>query len=280
MYSKPWGNQKPCYLYGNLAKAKRVVLVARIIAVANQKGGVGKTTTTINLAASMAELGRRVLLIDMDPQGNATMGCGVNKSQVELSSYDVLVDGCDPVGAIVKQEKIKLDVLPSNIDLAAAEVHLLAIDHRESRLKNAIDKLSAGYDYVFIDCPPSMNMLTINALVAADSVLVPMQCEYFALEGLSSLMDTLKQVRESVNATLSLEGLLRTMFDGRSRLTRDVSDQLTTHFSDRVFGTVIPRNIRLAEAPSFGLPAIYYDKSSRGAIAYMDLARELDKKHN
>ncbi len=253
--------------------------MARIIAVANQKGGVGKTTTSINLAASVAELGRRVLLIDMDPQGNATMGCGVDKSLVELSCYDVLVDGCDPATAVISQGEIKVDVLPGNIDLAAAEVHLLEIDNRESRLKKAIGQLADGYDYVFIDCPPSMNMLTINALVAADSVLVPMQCEYFALEGLSSLMDTLKQVRESVNAALSLEGLLRTMFDGRSRLTRDVSDQLMTHFSDRVFDTVIPRNIRLAEAPSFGLPAIYYDKSSRGAVAYMDLARELDSKH-
>lgn len=254
--------------------------MARIIAVANQKGGVGKTTTTINLAASMAKLGRRVLLIDMDPQGNATMGCGVDKSKVELSSYDVLIEGSDPADAVVCRTEINLDVLPSNIDLAAAEVHLLDIERRESRLKNAIGPLVSTYDYVFIDCPPSMNMLTINALVAADSVLVPMQCEYFALEGLSSLMDTLKQVRESVNAELSLEGLLRTMFDGRSRLTRDVSEQLQAHFSDRVFDTVIPRNIRLAEAPSFGLPAIFYDKSSRGAVAYMDLARELDNKHN
>jgi chromosome partitioning protein len=215
----------------------------------------------------------------MDPQGNATMGCGVDKAAVELSCYDVLLEGCDPACAVVSPERIKLDVLPSNIDLAGAEVHLLEVDNRESRLKIAIRRLAGQYDYVFIDCPPSMNMLTINALVAADSVLVPMQCEYFALEGLSSLMDTLKQVRESVNAQLSLEGLLRTMFDGRSRLTRDVSEQLMAHFSDRVFDTVIPRNIRLAEAPSFGLPAILYDKNSRGALAYMDLARELDAKY-
>jgi len=254
--------------------------LAKIIAVANQKGGVGKTTTSINLAASMAELGRRVLLIDMDPQGNATMGCGVDKKNVELSCYDVLLDDCDPVSAVVSPDKLKNDVLPSNMDLAGAEVHLLEADHRETRLKTALAKLVDDYDYMFIDCPPSMNMLTINALVASDSVLVPMQCEYFSLEGLSSLMDTLKQVRASVNKQLSLEGLLRTMFDGRSRLTRDVSEQLTTHFSDRLFTTVIPRNIRLAEAPSFGLPAIIYDKSSRGAIAYMELARELDKKYN
>jgi len=217
--------------------------------------------------------------VDMDPQGNATMGSGVDKAQVELSCYDVLLEGCDAARAVLSPDGLKHDVLPSNMDLAGAEVHLLDVEDRESRLKNAIRRLAAEYDYVFIDCPPSMNMLTINALVAADSVLVPMQCEYFALEGLSSLMDTLKKVRESVNKQLSLEGLLRTMFDGRSRLTRDVSEQLMTHFADRVFETVVPRNIRLAEAPSFGLPAILYDKNSRGAVAYMDLARELDGKY-
>ncbi|MEH6502652.1 MAG: AAA family ATPase [Cycloclasticus sp.] len=252
--------------------------MARIIAVANQKGGVGKTTTSINLAASMAELGRRVLLVDMDPQGNATMGCGVDKKNVELSCYDVLLEDCDPEHAVVRPENLKNDVLPSNMDLAGAEVHLLAAENRENRLKLSIDKVANRYDFVFIDCPPSMNMLTINALVAADSVLVPMQCEYFALEGLSSLMDTLKQVRETVNSELKLEGLLRTMVDTRSRLTREVSEQLMTHFSDRVFETTIPRNVRLAEAPSYGLPAILYDKNSSGAIAYMNLARELDKK--
>lgn len=253
--------------------------MARIIAVANQKGGVGKTTTSINLAASMAELGRRVLLVDMDPQGNATMGSGVDKQDIELSCYDVLLEDCDPLQAVVSSQTIKHQVLPSNMDLAGAEVHLLEAVDRDRRLKKAIGILADNYDYIFIDCPPSMNMLTINALVAADSVLVPMQCEYFALEGLSSLMDTLKQVQETVNKNLSLEGLLRTMFDGRSRLTREVSEQLTAHFSDRLFETIVPRNVRLAEAPSFGLPAILYDKSSRGAQAYMDLARELDEKH-
>jgi len=254
--------------------------VARVIAIANQKGGVGKTTTSVNLAASMAELGRRVLLVDMDPQGNATMGSGVNKQELEWSCYDVLLDDCDPSLAVVSSDSIKHHVLPSNMDLAGAEVHLLDIAQRESRLKLALSSLLANYDFIFIDCPPSMNMLTINALVAADSVLVPMQCEYFALEGLSSLMDTLKQVQETVNKKLALEGLLRTMFDGRSRLTQEVSEQLMTHFSDRVFDTVVPRNVRLAEAPSFGLPAILYDKSSRGAQAYMSLARELDEKYD
>lgn len=252
--------------------------MARIIAIANQKGGVGKTTTSINLAASMAELGRRVLLVDMDPQGNATMGCGVDKKNVELSCYDVLLEDCDPGLALIRPENLKNDVLASNMDLAGAEVHLLAVENRENRLKQSLNRIASRYDFVFIDCPPSMNMLTINALVAADSVLVPMQCEYFALEGLSSLMDTLKQVRETANPQLRLEGLLRTMVDTRSRLTREVSEQLMTHFADRVFETTIPRNVRLAEAPSYGLPAILYDKSSSGAIAYMDLARELDKK--
>jgi len=252
--------------------------VTRVIAIANQKGGVGKTTTSINLAASMAELDQSVLLIDLDPQGNASMGSGVDKQSLEFSCYDVLVEGCDLAQALVRPEKIKHDILPSNMDLAAAEVHLLELNDRESRLKKALKKLSGEYDYIFIDCPPSLNMLTINALVAADSVLVPMQCEYFALEGLSSLMDTLKKIRETVNSELQLEGLLRTMFDARSRLTREVDEQLMHHFSDKIFETVVPRNVRLAEAPSFGLPAIMYDKSSRGALAYMALAREIDKK--
>jgi chromosome partitioning protein len=251
----------------------------RIIAIANQKGGVGKTTTSINLAAGVAELGRRVLLIDMDPQGNATMGCGVDKNEVELSCYDVLVEGKSPQDVIVRPESGKVDVMPSNIDLAAAEVHLLSIDKREERLKQAVAGLSDDYDYVFIDCPPSLSMLTVNALVAADSVLVPMQCEYFALEGLSALMNTLKQIRSTVNNTLELEGLLRTMFDNRSRLTRDVNEQLMMHFSDKIFETIVPRNIRLAEAPSFGISIFEYERYSRGAKAYKALAKELDNKY-
>jgi len=252
--------------------------VAKIIAVANQKGGVGKTTTSVNLAASLGELGRRVLLIDMDPQGNATTGCGIDKKTVELSCYDVLLEECDPQEAIIRSDKLSYNVMASNMDLAGAEVHLLAADYRESRLARAIRQLDGQHDYVIIDCPPSMNMLTINALVAANSVLVPMQCEFFSLEGLSSLMDTLKQVQETINPGLILEGLLRTMYDARSRLTRDVSEQLMSHFSDRVFETVIPRNIRLAEAPSFGLPVLQYDKRSSGAKAYIALAQEIDGK--
>jgi len=253
--------------------------MTQIIAVANQKGGVGKTTTSINVAASLAKLGRKVLLVDMDPQGNATMGCGVNKQALDLSSYDVLLEECEPEQAIISPEKIEFSLLPTNIDLTAVDVLLMQMERREHRLKIAFKKIKDNYEYIIVDCPPSLSLLTVNALAASNSVLVPMQCEYFALEGLSALMDTLKQIRETVNSELRLEGLLRTMFDGRSRLTRDVSDQLEEHFTDRLFKAVIPRNIRLAEAPSFGMPALQYDKRSKGALAYMDLARELDKKY-
>lgn len=252
--------------------------MSKIIAVANQKGGVGKTTTSVNLSASLAAIGRRVLLIDMDPQGNATMGCGVNKSQLDYSIFDVLLGDSHVGGAICRIAEPPFDLLPANIDLTGAEIHLMQMDQRESRLSNALNPCRESYDYVFIDCPPSLNMLTVNALVAADSVLVPMQCEYYALEGLSALMDTLKQIRDSVNDRLHLEGLLRTMFDGRSRLTREVAEQLDTHFGERVFSTIVPRNIRLAEAPSYGVPALLYDKNSTGALAYMRLAREMDNK--
>lgn len=253
--------------------------MTQIIAVANQKGGVGKTTTSINVAASLAKLERSVLLVDMDPQGNATMGCGVNKQTLAYSSYDVLLEECEPKDAVVSSENIEFDVLPANIDLTAVDVLLMEMDRREHRLKIAFDKIKQDYEYIVIDCPPSLSLLTVNALAASDSVLVPMQCEYFALEGLSALMDTLMQIRDTVNSELKLEGLLRTMFDRRSRLTRDVSEQLEQHFADRLFEAVIPRNVRLAEAPSFGMPAIRYDKRSKGALAYMDLARELDKKY-
>lgn len=252
--------------------------MSKIIAVANQKGGVGKTTTSVNLAASLAAIGRRVLLIDLDPQGNATMGCGVNKSQVDYSVFDVLLGDSNLSSAISRVPEPPFDLLPANIDLTGAEIHLMQMDGKESRLQNALLGYDQTYDYVLIDCPPSLNLLTVNALVAADSVLVPMQCEYYALEGLSALMDTLKQIRNSVNDRLHLEGLLRTMFDGRSRLAREVAEQLDTHFEDRVFKAIVPRNIRLAEAPSYGVPALLYDKNSTGALAYMRLARELDNK--
>ena len=252
------------------------VAMKRVIAIANQKGGVGKTTTAVNLAASLAATKRRVLLLDLDPQGNATMGSGIDKSQLERSSVDVLLGEVELAAALIPVEPGGYQLLPANQDLTVAEVQLLQMtEGRESKLRNAIASIRETYDVILIDCPPALNMLTVNSLVAADSVLIPMQCEYYALEGLSALLNTVEQIRESVNPTLEMEGILRTMFDPRNNLANEVSAQLITHFGEKVFRTIIPRNIRLAEAPSFGKPVLFHDKESRGALSYLALAGEM-----
>ncbi len=252
--------------------------MAKIFCIANQKGGVGNTTTTVNLAAGLAKVGQRVLLIDLDPQGNATMGSGIDKRQLELSVYDVLLESASIREAVVKTEKCGYDVLSANRELAGAEVELVQLAHRDQRLKNAIALVDADYDFVLIDCPPSLSMLTLNGLCSAHGVIVPMQCEYFALEGLTDLVNTIKQVHANLNKDLKIIGLLRVMFDPRITLQMQVSEQLKAHFGDKVFDTVIPRNVRLAEAPSYGLPGVVFDPSAKGSQAYVEFAREMVKR--
>ncbi len=249
--------------------------MAKIFCVANQKGGVGKTTTTVNLAAGLAKVGQRVLMIDLDPQGNATMGSGVDKRKLPLSVYDVLLESASIREAAVLSEKCGYHVLGANRELAGAEVELVALDHREKRLKTALSEVVADYDFVLIDCPPSLSMLTLNGLCSAHGVIVPMQCEYFALEGLTDLVNTIRRVHANLNRELEIIGLLRVMFDPRITLQQQVAEQLKTHFGDKVFNTVIPRNVRLAEAPSYGLPGVVFDRSSRGAQAYLQFGAEM-----
>ncbi len=252
--------------------------MARIFCVANQKGGVGKTTTTVNLAAGLAQIGQRVLVVDLDPQGNATMGSGIDKRTIELSVYDVLLESATAPEAIRRSEKGGYDLIPANRELAGAEVELVHVERRNERLRKALAAVDPEYQFVLIDCPPSLSLLTLNGLCSAHGVIVPMQCEYFALEGLSDLVNTIKQVHANLNRDLKLIGLLRVMFDPRITLQQQVSEQLKSHFGDKVFDTVIPRNVRLAEAPSYGQPGVVFDPGSKGAQAYVEFAREMARR--
>jgi chromosome partitioning protein len=249
--------------------------MSRIFCIANQKGGVGKTTTTVNLAAGLAQVGQRVLLVDLDPQGNATMGSGVDKRALPLTIYDVLLESASIAEAVRRSEAGGYDVLGANRELAGAEVELVGLEHRTERLRQALKSVASLYDFVLIDCPPSLSLLTLNGLCSAHGVIVPMQCEYFALEGVSDLVNTIRQVHANLNRELELIGLLRVMFDPRITLQAHVSEQLKAHFGDKVFNTVIPRNVRLAEAPSYGQPGVVFDPTSRGAVAFLEFAREM-----
>ena len=249
--------------------------MTRILAITNQKGGVGKTTTSVNLAAGLAKAGKRVLLVDLDPQGNATMGSGIDKRTLTESVYQVLLGLCTVEAARQRSQAGGYDVIPANRDLAGAEVELVELEHRETRLKSALVPIVVEYDFILLDCPPSLNMLTVNGLAVADAVMIPMQCEYYALEGLSDLVNTIKRVRQHLNPRLEIEGLLRTMFDPRNTLAQQVSAQLQSHFGDKVYTTVIPRNVRLAEAPSYGIPAVNFDQVCKGSQAYIALADEI-----
>ena len=249
--------------------------MARVFCVANQKGGVGKTTTTVNLAAGLSRIGQRVLVVDLDPQGNATMGSGIDKRALELTVYDVLLENASIAEARQPSAKVGYDVVGANRELAGAEVELVQLERRDRRLKGALASVGSDYDFVLIDCPPSLNLLTLNGLCSAHGVVVPMQCEYFALEGLSDLVNTIKQVHANLNPDLQLIGLLRIMFDPRITLQQQVSDQLKSHFGEKVFNTVIPRNVRLAEAPSYGLPGVVFDPASKGAQAFIEFLQEM-----